>query len=495
MTVLTHALPTSVPSPRQRTAVLCGIVTVEVLALCIPAEWWGIAALSVVIVGSLFWVLMTVLRGRGESLVLGWILIFPLGYYFLSYPREHSLITFDRVLVPLLLMAACLGDRGRMTPIPEALRKPAIWWMAFLLFAAIAIPRAQSPLNSLRLWLEAFVLPGLLAWYVIYCFEVRRHLPALHVMTCAMTIYVAGIGAAEIVTQQDLLPLPDAVTYVAGDSRGPLPEGGIGDFLIRPNGPFSTNNTFAMNGLVSLFFLLFLKQVRKGDMPVWQAVFHRIAVTAALAEALMPFFRSVLVSLAVVLLVDAFYQHGRRRFLRFAAVLSFGFLFVLLRVTAPQAFEDRTDPENVYNRIAQQGQTLNIFLDHPWNGAGLNNFNDAAQNSKYTVTYKGLDPADFPHSNLGAILAETGLTGFVPFVVSQILFFGAFWKLRRENGADSKLAWKTFLFIFLCYWINGMSLTIAYFGDLNLWYMLALACVYKLAITKCPDSQAVLLPS
>jgi len=31
----------------------------------------------------------------------------------------------------------------------------------------------------------------------------------------------------------------------------------------------------------------------------------------------------------------------------------------------------------------------------------------------------------------------------------------------------------------LCYWINGMSLTIFYFGDLNIWYMLVLAVICK----------------
>lgn len=491
MTSATHILSTG-PDRRQRTALLCAVVAIEVLALCLPAEWWEIAALSLLVVVILFWTLMAVLRGTGESLVLAWTAIFPLGYYFLSYPMEHSLITLDRVIVPLLLMTAFFGDRARMTPIPAVLRKPAIWWAVFLLFALITIPRAASPLNALRLWVEAFLFPALLAWYVLRCFEVRRHLQALHVMTCVMAIYVAGIGVAEVVTQQDLLPLPDSTTYVAGDTGGPLPEGGIGDFLMRPNGPFSTTNTFAMNGVVSLFFLLFLKQAHKGDMPTWQMILHRVAVTAALAEALMPFFRSVLVSLAVVLLVDATFQHGRRRFIRLAAILSFGFLFVLLKVTIPQAFDDRTDPDNLYNRIAQQGQTFNIFLDYPWNGVGLNNFNDAAKNSRYAVTYKGLDPADFPHSNLGAILAETGLTGFVPFVIAQSLFFAAFWKLRRQRSADTKLAWKAFLFIFLCYWINGMSLTIIYYGDLNLWYMLVLACIYKFAITTSSDSQGMI---
>ncbi len=486
MTSVTPALPmaTPMPNPRPRTLVLWGIVAIEVLALCLPAKWWGIAGLSLLVLAVLFGVLLSVLRGRGEVLVLAWVLIFPLGYYFLSFPREHSLITLDRVFVAVLLVTTCFADHARVTPIPDTMRKSAVWWAVFLLFAVIAVPRAKTPLNSLRLWLEAFVFPALLAWYVLRYFEIRKHLSTLHILTCVMTLYVAAIGVGEIVTQQDLLPLPDGDIYVAGDTRGQLPtSGGFTDFLVRPNGPFSTNNTFAMNGLVSLFFLLFLKQALRGQMPAWQSVLHRIGTSAALAETVMPFFRSVLVSLVVVLMVDMLYQHGRRRAMRAAAILGLASVFLLLRVTIPEAFEDRTDPANIYGRVAQQRQTIAMFFDHPLNGVGLNNFNEAAQNSKYTAVYKDLESVDYPHNNLGAILVETGLLGFVPFVVSQGLIFMAFWKLSRENSADSKFAWKAFLFIFLCYWINGMSLTIAYFEDLNLWYMLVLSLVYKYSIS------------
>lgn len=484
MTTLAHALPAApMRNARPRARVLWGIVAIEVLALCLPARWWGITSLSLLLIAILFGLFMAVLRGRGEPLILGWILIFPLGYYFLSFPKEHSLMTLDRVFVAMLLVTTCFADRFRVTPITAVLRKSAVWWVVFLLFAGMAIPRAKTPFNSLRLWLEAFVLPGALAWYVITYFDVRRYLRTLHVVTCVMAMYVAAIGMGEVIKQQDLLPLPDGDIYVAGDTRGQLPGDGAAGFLIRPNGPFSTNNTFAMDGLVSFFFLLFLKKALKGEMPAWQRVLHRLGVGAALAQALMPFFRSVLVSVAVVLIVDAFYQHGRRRALRVAAILSLASGFLVLRVTIPEAFEDRTDPTNVYNRIAQQFQTLAMFLDNPVNGVGLNNFNNAAQSSNTTV-YEGLESVDYPHNNLGAILAETGLTGFVPFVASQVFFFAAFWKLSRDNSADSKLAWKAFLFIFLCYWINGMSLTIAYFEDLNLWYMLVLAVVYKFALTK-----------
>jgi len=492
MTSVNYAFPADLPalSSGQRRAALLGIVTIEILALCLPWKWWGIAGLSLLVLGILLGLLVSVVHGRGETPVISWVLIFPLGYYFLSFPREHPLFTFDRLFIAVLLVTACFADQTRAAQIPALLRKSAVWWGLFILFAAISTLRTNPQVSSLRLWMEPFLFPALLSWYVLRFLDVRKCLSWLHILTCVMTLYVAAIGIAEVVTQQDLLALPDSGVYVAGDTHGPLPkEGGLADFLIRPNGPFGTNNTFAMNGLVSLFLLFFLRQALKEQMPRWQRVLHRIGVAAALAQALLPLFRSVLLSLAVALIADIFYEKGWRRTIRMAAILALGSVFLLLRIASPEAFEDRTDPDNLYGRIAQQQQTLAIFLDHPINGVGLDNFHDVAQKDKYSRGYKDVESVDYPHNNLGAVLAETGLSGFVPFVMSQVWFFAAFWKLRREDSPNARLAWKAFLFIFLCYWINGLSLTIAYYSDLNLWYMLVLSLLYKYGVAS-PTNEA-----
>jgi hypothetical protein len=472
-----------VPNARLRTIVLAIIVAVEVLALCLPAKWWGVAGLSLLVVGLLFGLLVAVLHGRGEPLVLSWILIFPLGYYFLSYPREHSLVTLDRALIAILLLTICFCDRSRVLTVPPAMRRAAAWWAVFSIFALLATLRTLRNITYLRLCLDAFLLPALLSWYVLRCFDVRKFLSLLHVLTCLMSLYVAAIGIGEIITQQDLLPMGEGGLYVAGDVSKPQDDGGLASLVIRPNGPFGTNNTFAVNGLVSLFFLFFLKSALRREIPLWQRVLHRMGVTAALAQAVMPLFRSVLISLVVVFLADAMYQHGRRRALRVATIVCLGSIFLALRIAIPAAFEERTNPVNLYDRIAQQGQTLAIFLDNPVMGVGIGQFDYAAQQSKYNATFNGLEAANSPHNNLGAILAETGLAGSLPFVVSQGLLIAAFWKLRRGISADSKLAWRTFLFIFLCYWINGMSLTIIYYGDLNIWFMVVLTMIYKFGIT------------
>jgi len=40
------------------------------------------------------------------------------------------------------------------------------------------------------------------------------------------------------------------------------------------------------------------------------------------------------------------------------------------------------------------------------------------------------------------------------------------------------MVWKYFVYIFLAYWISGMTLSSGYFGDLNHWFVFALSLLY-----------------
>jgi O-antigen ligase len=298
-----------------------------------------------------------------------------------------------------------------------------------------------------------------------------------------MATYIAGIGAMEVILQRDLMALPDAQVFYAGDRSDEV------EILVRPNGPFGTISSFALIGVVCFFFLLFLKKA-KGELPAWERFLHRVGVGAALMVTLMPLLRSVVGSLAVILLVDAWFQTGWRRLSRGVLIASFGVVFLLMRLLLPAVFEERSSGENLYGRFAQQVQTFRMFADHPMGGVGLNNFHDAALASgRYEAYFGDTESVDYPHNNLGAVLAETGLSGFVPFLSAQILLFLAFSRsLRaRKDGAD---AWKYCLFLFLAYWINGMSLQSCYFSDLNLIFVFVLMVLYKYSVTQ-PGAAAI----
>ncbi len=485
----TKTIPIGIPirPPASRDVALWGIIATEVLLLCVPPLIWGYSALALGALVAVGYLLVCVLQGQGENIILLWFLIYPLGAYYLSYPRGGgAIITLDRIIMGLLPVCVFFSSRQVSAPILPELRKAGWWWFMFVVVAAITIPRVTIPLHSLTTLVDAFALPLVLGWFVLFHVDVHKSLKAFHITACILALYLAAIGGAEVMLQKDLLAQPDATILLAGDYMERANATGL---LVRPNGPFATTNSYALVGMTLFFFLLFLKHVI-GPMPQWRILLHRLGVAAALATTLMPLFRSVMTSLVVILLVDAAYQQGRRRSLRLAAVASFGLFFLLVRIALPTVFEERSNPVNFYGRVAEQIQSLKIFADHPINGVGLGNFGVAASSSdRYSASFGDTESVDTPHNNFAEVLVETGLLGFLPYMAAQIYLLLAFLKIRRQNTDAAKLVWRFFLFLFLGYSINGLSLASGFYADLNLPFVLVLMILCKYGTQPLPIPQ------
>src|SRR6476660_3048557 len=65
------------------------------------------ASVAVLIAGALVlaYLLVSTLDGSVEPTLLTWVFAFPLGYYFFSFPREKSIITLDRAVMAVLVLA------------------------------------------------------------------------------------------------------------------------------------------------------------------------------------------------------------------------------------------------------------------------------------------------------------------------------------------------------------------------------------------------------
>jgi O-antigen ligase len=157
--------------------------------------------------------------------------------------------------------------------------------------------------------------------------------------------------------------------------------------------------------------------------------------------------------------------------------------------------EDRSRAENVYGRVAQFEQTLRVFLEHPVLGVGFYNFGRVvAGEPRYVASYQGVNSVDSPHNNLTQVLAETGIVGFLPYVIAHILLLRAMWQLRQLSSLG-RLAWKYYVYLWLTYWITGLTESSGY-SPLNLAYIFATTVFFKYAITD-PDlirSGAVQVP-
>ncbi len=414
-----------------------------------------------------------VFRGRFDGILLWWAGAFPFGYTVLSFPREHSIVTLDRVVILVAFMGLFLVKPSTFIAVPKTLRRAGLAGLAFIVVAGVTLGKSANGLNAARFLFDGFLLPILLGWCVIARFDVRRRLPTLHTTVCISSIICAAIAAAEIVTRQDLLPDESSVIFFGGS-------------IPRPNGPFETNDTLALVGAVSIFFLLFLRAALGPKLSAGRRMLHSVGLAAAIGMALMPLFRSVAITLLLVLIIDTFWeQRTTRRAWRVVLMLAFVGLIFIPKVFAPDMFEDRMSASNVHGRVAQFEQSLRVFVDHPLLGVGFWNFHEfVVGEPSYLASYKGVSSLDWPHNNLAQVLTETGILGFLPYVMAQILLWRAMWQLRRSCSCGY-FVWKYYVYVFLCFWITGLTESSAY-SPLNLWYIFVVAVFCKYALTD-PD--------
>jgi O-Antigen ligase len=464
----------SIPAEQQTrllegALVLGGAITVAGFIL-VPK-----AGLLVLIGCTALWFLGSVgdvFRGRFDGILLWWATAFPFGYYF-ALPREGSIVTLDRVVILVALMGLFLTKPSTLIPMTNELRWAGLVWLAFIAVAGITLGKSRDVLPSAHMLFDGFLLPLLLGWCVIARFNVRRRIPALHTAVCISSIICAVIATAEMVTGQDLLPNGNSVMFFAGS-------------IPRPNGPFATNDALALVGAVSFFFLLFLRAALGPKLSAGRRMLHSIGLAATLGMALMPLFRSVAITLLIVLFIDTFWeQKTTRRAWRVGLMLvSVGLIFAA-SVFAPDMFEDRSSTANVYGRVAQFEQSLRLFADHPVLGVGFYNFHSfVGGESRYLAVYAGVSSLDSPHSNLAQVLTETGILGFVPYVLAHVLLFRAMWQLRKL-GRCGYSVWKYYIYVFLCYWISGLTESAGY-SPLNLWYLFVVTVFCKYVLTE-PD--------
>ncbi len=456
------------PSLSEAALVLAGAIAVAGFIL-VP-EAGLLVVIACLALGSLRAV-GNVFRGRFDGILLCWAGAFPFGYSLLSFPREGSIVTLDRVVILVVFMGLFLvKPPSTPTATPSVLRRAGLVWLAFIAVAGVTLGKSRDILRPAHILFDGFLLPLLLGWCVIARFDVRRRLTTLHTIVCISSMLCAGIAAAEVVTGQDLLATESSTIFFAGG-------------IARPNGPFETNDALATVGAVSLFFLLFLRAVLGPTLSAGRRMLHSIGLAAAIGMALMPLFRSVAIALLLALIIDTVWeQRTSGRAWRIVLILAAVGLIFIAPLFAPDMFEDRSSTANVYGRVAQLDQSLRVFVDHPLLGVGFDNVhNFVVGEPRYRGSYEGVSSLDWPHNNLAQVLTETGIFGFVPYVMAHVLLLWAMWQLHRSSSSGY-LVWKYYIYLFLSYWITGLAESSG-FSPLNLWYMFATAVYCKYALT------------
>jgi O-antigen ligase len=199
---------------------------------------------------------------------------------------------------------------------------------------------------------------------------------------------------------------------------------------------------------------------------------------ASLGAALLPLNRGVIVALVPIAIIDSCAKRGlvlRRTWTAFfSLVLLAGLATKLLD---PLLYEDRVaNPDNVYQRIAQDAETLRVFREYPLFGVGFGLYHDfAAQNPRYMARWKGIQSMTVQHNVLMTVLTDQGIIGLVLYCSAQAFFIRAMWRIRKAFP----VGWLAFLYCLLIYLLIGMDYATVYFPDINLFYLLILGVIYQ----------------
>lgn len=438
----------------------------------------GILVIALLVLAFLGYICACTMSGRYEPIILLWALLAPLGYSVLAYPHERSIITLHRaVILPLLFLIPAFPPPA-LGKVNRNLTWLAIAWGFFVLGAMLSLVNVSpgQRLAPIRLAIDAFILPPLLGWAVYKTFRVRQHLSWLHIILSVVSIYLAIIGGLEIYLGQALMPQAGAgdVLYAGG---------GLIE-TVRPTGPYANPATLSLIGMINLFLLLFCRR-GMGKAALRNVLLHWPGIVASVLVSLMTFTRGVVLAFAVIAVIEMWRAAGvKQRVLRGAGAGALLAVVAAAVAFAPsQIASERTSQDNFWGRVAQQVQTFDVFLDHPLIGIGLCNFGSVAGlTSKYETSVQGYDPVGAPHNLLGEVFSDTGLVGAIPFVISQMLLLTIFRKLRTSSPLTGSFVWSYFVMIFVAYWVLNMDFGIGYYSELNLWFVFALAVLYRYAI-------------
>jgi O-Antigen ligase len=449
------------------------------ILLLIPLIPTKFALLLVVAWVALMWVAISFIRSHFDYIVLAWLIVYPYCYYFFSFPRERSVFTLDRALFILILLEIGIASHQRSFPaITRDIRVSGYIWVAYLFVCVISlwgIPVADV-LGSYRLLLDGMLMPAVFGFYGMRLFPIIRNLRKFHACLCVLMLSIAVFTTTELLTGTNLLPWPGAVEAWVQTSHFRI---------IRVDGPFENSGVLCLVGTLGFFFIMYARQLLAVGLTRNQQVLHKVGIASSLAFALMPMNRGLIVALLVCAGIDYCAKQplvSRSLWNIFFALVIGALLFA--RIFYPAVYEDRVSrPDNFYQRIAQDQQTLEVARDHPLTGVGFNLYHDTVHGDpKYTAYLKGFEAMDYPHNSFFAVLAEEGSIGLILYLLAQLFLVRGMWRLRKYN----RLGWQVFLYCVLVYTIYGLDVGMAYYSDLNLFYMILLGIIFQIQLHMVP---------
>lgn len=414
---------------------------------------------SLVLLGTLLVTIFIVIFADlpPAAILIAWAPLAAALWAFVRVPRDPPVLTFDRLWIGGMLAYLIFRPRSL-----ERSRESRLLMLALLCLlasygirvfaggASITTPAAAN-------WFDAIVLPAILFVTVSRFCDTSARAQGITGSLAVAGGVLGGIGIAERVLSFNL----SSLNGVAARLDLSLHE-------IRVSGPYQVPEPYALSLVICLAATLYWVQTRRPRPYAWGV----LLVALEVAGIALTLFRAAW--LAGLIVVIASIGLRPQRFGR--ALLTLGAVLVLVAAANTSLEQNQTytarikERNNIYGRLATYQQGFEIFRDAPLFGVGVDNYTVASQD-RAPVYVNNVQSIDFPHNSYVAVLAEQGLTGFVPL----LLLTFAVWRLirglrRRAASEDVRVLVGVLSGAAIGYLLMSLTLTMLPYSPSNLFF-------------------------
>lgn len=427
-----------------------------------------------------------------EAVLLAWFATTPLASFYLRYPLDRSIITYNRVVFALLVVMLLLESHrklkttvalegasvGAKRAILSLSKFEAAWALLSLLALASAVTHSNNVAFATRIAIDTFWLPLFAFHFARKCFDLRSGGRVLLLGCMALALFLFATGAFELVTGIDAFQYKGAELVREGERR--------------VNGPFAADSSLAIICLILFLFLQAGPNLIRARFDRGGKLVYACATAAAALGALLSLFRAVAFALVICWILQRWSSRRAlkgadlRRLLPAAALIAVISVVLggWLATMVPSKSGNRlANPRTAFGRLATWQAAAEISLENAVFGVGLANYADYFDASHY---YSDEPPeevldtkaADSPHSNLLWIASELGAPALALYIAANLYLFLIGWRaLKRAADSRQRIAASCFLAIVVAYWIPGLTLTSGYYSDLNLYFLFLLGAL------------------
>jgi hypothetical protein len=467
-------------SPRAAEYLMYAAALTGVLVAAVLCAYGSYTRAASVIAVSLAAGALVSSRVSLDWLVLIWFAATPAASYFLRFPEEKTIISFDRAVFAVALLLLISVRKGKSFYIS----KFEITWSLLSVIALLsAMVKSDNPGYALRIAVDSFWLPLIAFHLARYHLTIGREARALILATIALAVFLFLAGAYEMRTGVDLFQYPGSQIVREGERR--------------VNGPFISDSSYANICLMLGVFLWLAPAIFRVRFDRSGRLVHLLAVGAVIVASLLPLFRAVALALLVCMgFVLSFAmrkgrvarQEGRVQesaggalFLSStglaAIVISLVLILAAFAMVAMTSGGQRLlDPYNLIGRLPTWESAANIAMENPVSGVGLANYRDYFHEKYFTgvemqESVLQVRAADTPHSNPLWIASELGVVAFVLYLVANVYIFRTgYSSVKHAVAPDRRAAALCYLALVTAYWIPGLTLSSGVYSDLNLYF-------------------------